>query len=297
MNEKGKDICRSLKAIRKQVAEANGIDYAPQPCHHVGDCSGTCPACEAEVRYIESQLGTLRMAGKAVKVAGLALGLTMATGYTQTVVARTAVTEPSLATSGNANASNVATKTRAFAAQAKKKAAKGRKPKVARQQNAKPKAAETACTADTAIVNVDDTCGHDLPEIDVTAAIPVFRRMYTGSIRGTDRLVRNPQHIYRDPKIVPEYKKGNDAMNKFIKDNVRITPVMAERCIRGNVLVECIVEANGTLTDVHVVRSIDSLYDAEALRVVKMMPRWKPARVEGKRVRSPKVITVPFSVE
>ena len=80
MKSNGKNICHALKTIRKQVAEANGIDYTPAPCHYDGECNGTCPCCEAEVQYIESQLGRLRLAGKAVKVAGLALGITMATG-------------------------------------------------------------------------------------------------------------------------------------------------------------------------------------------------------------------------
>jgi hypothetical protein len=44
---KGKSICKVLKAIRKQVADANDIKYEPRECHHQGDCRGTCPACEA----------------------------------------------------------------------------------------------------------------------------------------------------------------------------------------------------------------------------------------------------------
>lgn len=80
MKSNGKNICHALKTIRKQVADANGIHYTPAPCRFDGDCRGTCPACEAEVQYIESQLGRLRLAGKAVKVAGLALGLTMVAG-------------------------------------------------------------------------------------------------------------------------------------------------------------------------------------------------------------------------
>jgi len=55
MKSNGKNICHALKTIRKQVADANGIHYTPAPCRFDGDCSGTCPACEAEVQYIESQ--------------------------------------------------------------------------------------------------------------------------------------------------------------------------------------------------------------------------------------------------
>ena len=66
----GKYRCGVLKGIRKAVAEANGIDYAPRECTFEGECHGTCPACEAEVRYIERELRLRRMMGKAVTAAG-----------------------------------------------------------------------------------------------------------------------------------------------------------------------------------------------------------------------------------
>ena len=71
---KGKDICKQLREIRCQVASANGIDYTPAVCTHEGNCAGTCPACESELRYNERQLNRRRAMGKIVTVAGLALG-------------------------------------------------------------------------------------------------------------------------------------------------------------------------------------------------------------------------------
>ena len=72
---RGKSICSVLKTIRKQVADANGIEYEPRECHHQGDCRGTCPACEAEVRYIQQQLDIRRQLGKAVAVVGISASL------------------------------------------------------------------------------------------------------------------------------------------------------------------------------------------------------------------------------
>ena len=69
----GKDICEALRAIRRNIANANGIDYTPAVCTHEGDCSGTCPRCESELRYIERQLLRRTAAGKKVAIAGLAL--------------------------------------------------------------------------------------------------------------------------------------------------------------------------------------------------------------------------------
>ena len=72
---RGKDICKTLKGIRQQIADANNIRYQPCECHHEGDCSGTCPACEQEVRYIESQLKERSHKGINTKVIGLAASI------------------------------------------------------------------------------------------------------------------------------------------------------------------------------------------------------------------------------
>ena len=77
MKPNGKNICAALKQVRKRVADTNGIVYAPKECNFEGDCNGTCPACEAEVQYLEHQLSLLRKAGKAVTVMGGAVGVTM----------------------------------------------------------------------------------------------------------------------------------------------------------------------------------------------------------------------------
>jgi outer membrane protein OmpA-like peptidoglycan-associated protein len=74
--DKSKITCETLKAIRKQVADANGIVYTPAKCDFEGVCTGTCPACESEREYIENQLSLKRKAGEIVKIAGLVAGLT-----------------------------------------------------------------------------------------------------------------------------------------------------------------------------------------------------------------------------
>ena len=70
----GKKICKSLREIRCRIARANDIDYTPAVCTHEGNCAGTCPACESELRYIERQLLRRTATGKKVALAGLALG-------------------------------------------------------------------------------------------------------------------------------------------------------------------------------------------------------------------------------
>ena len=72
---KGKSTCKLLKSIRQQIADANGISYRPKECHHKGDCAGTCPACEAEIRYLERELKARKGNGFGMKVAGIAAGI------------------------------------------------------------------------------------------------------------------------------------------------------------------------------------------------------------------------------
>ena len=73
--ERGKEICRILKEIRRQIAKANDIEFVTEECRHKGDCAGTCPKCESEVRYLEEQLERRRRLGHVARVTSLAIGL------------------------------------------------------------------------------------------------------------------------------------------------------------------------------------------------------------------------------
>lgn len=272
----GKDICLALRTIRMQVAEANGIDYTPTPCHHQGECSGTCPACEAEARYINSQLGRFRLAGKAVKVAGLALGITMATGNVQQSAACVNARPNVDANGGRANEPDNG---------------------VERAKDVAANYTLHAEKADTTDVNGNDSCTYNLPEVDIQSTVSVRRLCYTGGLYSGSRLVKNRQHIYDNPDVVARFKGGDEGMKLFFHRNMRYTPEMNECCAQGIVVVACIVERNGRLTGAHVVRSIVPSFDAEAMRLVKLMPRWKPARIEKKRVRTRVLIKVPFKLE
>ena len=72
---KGKHTCKILKDIRRQIAEENDINLVIEECEYKGDCLGTCPRCEAEVRYLEEQLEKRKSAGKALRVAGISAAM------------------------------------------------------------------------------------------------------------------------------------------------------------------------------------------------------------------------------
>lgn len=69
----GKEKCKLLKAIRREIAETNGIVYLTSECTFEGECKGTCPKCDAEIRYLDGEINRLIASGKQVSLAGLSL--------------------------------------------------------------------------------------------------------------------------------------------------------------------------------------------------------------------------------
>ena len=75
----GKQKCRMLKEIRQRIADENDIPYVTRECSYQGNCSGTCPRCESELRYLEQQLALRASLGKRVAVAALCAGMALGT--------------------------------------------------------------------------------------------------------------------------------------------------------------------------------------------------------------------------
>ena len=75
---RGKDKCKILKEIRQRIADENDIPYVTRECSYHGECTGTCPRCESELRYLEQQLERRRSLGKRVSVAAICVGMALA---------------------------------------------------------------------------------------------------------------------------------------------------------------------------------------------------------------------------
>ena len=73
----GKEKCRILKQIRAEIAKQNDIAWVIEECSHKGDCRGTCPKCEAEVRQLERALERRAALGKTIAVVGISAGLSL----------------------------------------------------------------------------------------------------------------------------------------------------------------------------------------------------------------------------
>lgn len=109
-----------------------------------------------------------------------------------------------------------------------------------------------------------------------------------------DTSARSNEKIYSTVEIMPQYPGGNNALNKFLVNNIKYPNEASAKNIQGKVLVNFIINKEGKIVDPKVVRSIDPLLDAEALRVVKLMPHWIPGKDKGKTVSVSNTIPINF---
>ncbi|MBK5194837.1 MAG: energy transducer TonB [Proteiniphilum sp.] len=95
----------------------------------------------------------------------------------------------------------------------------------------------------------------------------------------------------------PEFPGGNTAMMKFLGDNIKYPVIAQENGIQGRVICNFVVEKDGSITDVQVVRGVDPSLDREAMRVIKQMPRWTPGKQRGQAVRVRFTLPVVFRLQ
>ena len=219
--KQGKQTCKILKDIRRQVAEANEIEFITSECQFQGDCLSTCPKCEEEVRYLEQQLAKKSAAGNTVKILGisasiLCLGSLNSLGYSQDTVQKLDST--------------------------------------------------VTVTTDHETVAKKDTN-------------TVINEKIFGMI--------NEQ--------MPYFSGGQKALMDYIKDNLQY-PKTKEK-ISGRVIIQFVIEADGSISNVMVARGIDPDLDKEAVRVVQTMDKWNPGKQNGKPIRVKFTVPVIFKAQ
>ena len=94
----------------------------------------------------------------------------------------------------------------------------------------------------------------------------------------------------------PTYPGGDDARLEFLRSNINYPPAAKEKGIQGTVYIGFVVEKDGTVNDVKVMRGIHKLLDDEALRVTKLMPKWTPGRQKGEIVRVSYNMPIKFTI-
>ena len=98
-------------------------------------------------------------------------------------------------------------------------------------------------------------------------------------------------------ETMPEFPGGEQAMYKFIIDNIIYPTNAKEQGIAGKVYVRFVVEKDGSITDVKTMRDFNPELDAEAIRVIKMMPKWKHGTQQGKPVRVMFTLPINFKLD
>jgi len=96
---------------------------------------------------------------------------------------------------------------------------------------------------------------------------------------------------------MPSFPGGQGALMAFLSSNIKYPVVAQENGVQGRVIVGFVVERDGSITDVKIMRSVDPSLDREAQRVVKAMPKWKPGKQNGSAVRVKYTVPVVFRLQ
>lgn len=92
----------------------------------------------------------------------------------------------------------------------------------------------------------------------------------------------------------PSFPGGESAMKSYLNSNVKYPVEAQENCIQGRVIVQFIIEKDGSISDVKISSSVNPSFDREALRVVKAMPKWNPGKLQGIPARVKNEVPVVF---
>ncbi|HPG32732.1 MAG TPA: energy transducer TonB, partial [Lentimicrobium sp.] len=137
------------------------------------------------------------------------------------------------------------------------------------------------------------------PEIQPAGAISK-KAIERKSVQLVDQLVEEEEVIESEIFTIveenPQYPGGDEALHKFLKENLIYPASARESAIQGTVYLSFVVGNDGIINDIKVLRGIGGGCDEEAVRVVKQMPRWIPGRQRGKPVRVQYILPVKFTL-
>ena len=276
---KGKQTCKILKEIRKQIAEENDIELVTSECTYQGDCKGTCPKCEAEVRYLERELEKRQRMGKAAVFAGMSLGtLFAATSCDNLPIPQPLAGEPCVPDTTEMTNDSIPSDTvpeEPFLLEGDVVAPM--------PDTMKAEEKKTACKNNEKLEIVGGVEDDDM----VTEGFVVPNQWINDS---------DESEVYMIVDQMPEFPSGDKGLYQFIADNIKYPAEAKEEGIKGRVFVNFIVEPDGSVSDIRVLRGIGGGCDEEAVRVVKSMPRFKPGMQGGDAVRVSYTVPVNFKL-
>ena len=147
----------------------------------------------------------------------------------------------------------------------------------------------------TVLEIVEDDVEVEDVEINVEVDQNVAIEVYIPPVREEEEVVE--QEIFTVVESMPEFPGGAGKMMEFIARNIKYPPMARESGIQGRVFVNFVVEPDGSVSNVRVLRGIGGGCDEEAIRVVEAMPKWTPGRQRGKAVRVSFNLPVRFTLQ
>ena len=280
---KGKQTCKILKEIRKQIAAENDIEFVTSECTYKGDCKGTCPKCEAEVRYLERELEKRQRLGKAAVFAGMAVGTMLTATSCDSIIPQPLEGDvPYIPDSTELPNPDDTIPEKAFLLEGDVLAPE--------PDTMKAEEKKTACKKDELLEIVggieDEEC------VTVTEGLV--------EIVGDDSdFWDEPDEngVYHIVEEMPEFPDGEKALMQFVADHIKYPEEAKKAGAYGRVFVGSVVEPDGSLSGFKVLRGIGYGCDEEAVRVVKSLPKWKPGMHRGEAVRVSYQIPIVFKLE
>lgn len=251
--------------MRRKIAQENDIPLVERECTHEGDCRGTCPYCESEVRYLERELSKRRTLGKAVTVAGIAVSTMMMGACHSPKTPATSAGSESVPASVN-TLSQPAESSPGPADEPANEPIRGNRPASA------PKEEILRIVENGLCVSTDEPdFGEDVFD-------------YEGIVEVDDDYDEPPMMGLLTEEM-PEFPGGMDSLQAFLAREIQYPQVAKDNGISGTVLVEFVVEEDGRVTNAVVKVPLFPECDKEAWRAVMSMPKWKPGKNMGKPVR------------
>lgn len=131
---------------------------------------------------------------------------------------------------------------------------------------------------------------------EIVAEESVINSLATnGEIANGDNSVEDPENrVFDVVEVMPQFKGGDAVLMDYINKNLVYPAEAKEKGIQGRVVCKFIVERDGSLSDIKVLRSIDPLLDKEAIRLIQSMPKWNPGKQKGEKVRVYFILPITF---
>lgn len=355
--EKGKRTCRILKDIRRQIAEANDIEFITSECRYKGDCFGTCPKCEAEVLYLEQQLQARRLSGKVVVLAGLSAGIIALSGCGTDKTSASSETRlqgepPEMvedSTSTIADRSQCEADTQAVTEKGKNiepvkvediaivgmvyvpasfpggddKLNEWLHSHLQYPEEALPDSIEGVVKV-SFTVNENGSVSNasivkslhpalDKEAIRVVESLPAFKPCTFDDIPNIepgrevtitfkmpenavirDSVPPNKNAVFGAMEQMPIFPGGDAKLMEWVKSHMQYPEEALQDSIEGRVVVQFVVKADGSIDNIDVVRSKHPALDAEAIRVTKTLPNFKP--IHGKTMEYRYLLPIIFKL-